>query len=777
MTEKNSQIFIAFFSKDRKKEDLRIFCLAFVCAVLSFLPVLVSGHGLVTLFNDYHEQSIPFHILMSRCVHSGQTGWNHSIDLGSELTGARAYYGIGSPFTWMEWLVPSGQLIYFMPFVLCLRIAAATLNAFWYLRYHQISCRTAAACAMTYGFSGYIATDLIFYNFLDGAVFFPLLLLSADCLIDAVFYGSDDRFSRNFPFRITGFTFAVCLNAAVNYYLFVEEALFLFLYFICRVICCPANGWGEKWRKTGRLLLQFLLEGFLGVCLVGVILVPAFLNLLGNPRIGHKIATDHFFDFSRRYLLKLFRAFVFPAETMGINATIEEADFSSMAGYLPMIGVVPVLIFLLHPLIYRFKAKRIARTAGSDFSSDLPSVQSTKKNLFPAWLWLLLVLLFWFVLIPVLNSAFGVFADSNYKRWYFCLLLLMALASAYVLDEPDILYRYRFVPLMMLIIMMGSAAAFHWWDQNRFQLIFQSEQYKAITAEGIVGMGILTAHVFLCVRQNNSQERNLRRAGFLHKGLLLSAAVMSCLTMGTTAWFYQKGSGEKPEDYFARVQSYTSLRNVIKPGYRLETGENTITQTTGIDGTGSSDSTVSGRIFEFFDSMGEERAVFTPLGPEGTQQILSAAYYYSSDPQDSRDVLAVDSVVIPEKGSRSLWYRPYVPPIGGYVYQSIDDLDVSETDPSERALTLLSRAMKSDAVTCKVMESKGSSRYEVELTIHAVEGTGLREANASNEEEKNGQLQSQKRSGDGTYTAFFSIPADWGWQAYVNGVTAHSGWR
>ena len=37
--------------------------------------------------------------------------------------------------------------------------------------------------------------------------------------------------------------------------------------------------------------------------------------------------------------------------------------------------------------------------------------------------------------IPLLNSVFGLFSDTNYHRWLFMLILLMSLASAVVLEN------------------------------------------------------------------------------------------------------------------------------------------------------------------------------------------------------------------------------------------------------------------------------------------------------------------------------------------------------
>ena len=360
-----------------------VFLLAFLMAWLSLSVILVRHHGLLTLCNDYQEQYIPFTMLFVRSVHTGNLPWSWSIDIGSSLLASSSYYGSTSPFSWLALLVPARYVIYGMPYLICLKYAVAALNAFWYLRRHVRREQAALAGAILYAFSGFQATDLLFYCFLDATAFFPLLLCEADRILE--------RTERD-PRQTGRFALAVLLQVLANYYLFMEEVLFLVLYFLVRVSVQP--------KGAIRKFLVFLREGLLGAGLSLPVLLPSLLQLTGNQRISHRIARANWFDTGRRYFLKLFRFFCFPAEPMGRGITIEQDLYSSWSAYLPLVGVLLVSVYLIS---YRRKRD---------------------------WLHRLLLLLLLAAAVPVLNSAFGFFADSNYKRWYFMLVLMMALASA-----------------------------------------------------------------------------------------------------------------------------------------------------------------------------------------------------------------------------------------------------------------------------------------------------------------------------------------------------------
>lgn len=662
------------------RRNLAVFFLGFLMAWLSLSVILVQHHGLLTLCNDYQEQYIPLTMLFVRSVHTGTLPWSWSIDIGSSLLASSSYYGSTSPFTWLALLVPAGDVIYVMPYLICLKYAAAVLNAFWYLRRHVRREAAALAGAMLYAFSGFQATDLLFYCFLDATAFFPLLLYEADRILEN---------PERDPGETGRFALAVLLQILANYYLFMEEVLFLVLYFLVRVSVQP--------KGALKKFLLFLREGLLGAGLSLAVLLPSLLQLAGNQRISHQIARADWFDTGRRYFLKLFRFFCFPAEPMGRGITIEQDLYSSWSAYLPLVGVLLVAVYLI---AYR-----------------------GKKD----WLFRLLLLLLTAAAVPVLNSAFGFFADSNYKRWYFMLVLMMALASARVLEEGALLHRYRFLLLALTALFWVSVPLFVWWDQNRFQLIFDQKAFLVISLAGCGGYTVLAAAAFLSAE---NWDRSLKRL------LLPLIAAVAVFTTGYTAVLYQNASGEEPERYYARILAYRNLGDAMEGGCRMDTQENTVTMTAGLPGDGCFSSTISGNIFRFYSAAGEERSVFTPEGPEGKAALFSAAYYLADAPKDPEDEMVME--LGGSKAGTFLYRRKSVLPVGAFVYDSPEELDLTEGK--------------------KITDWLLSNRLAGEDTEENYEDAALG---------TNSCRITLKLEREGY--ALFSIPADFGWEATVNG--------
>lgn len=78
--------------------------------------------------------------------------------------------------------------------------------------------------------------------------------------------------------------------------------------------------------------------------------------------------------------------------------------------------------------------------------------------------------------IPVLNSVFGMFSDTNYHRWLFMLILLMSLASALVMEDRA-RYPLKKISLIIGAFMILATVGSYWWSENKFQLIYQPDTF------------------------------------------------------------------------------------------------------------------------------------------------------------------------------------------------------------------------------------------------------------------------------------------------------------
>lgn len=550
---------------------IQVFALGYLAAMLSFAVLLIRGDGIFTLGNDFNEQQIPFHMLANRAVKSGDIWWNWSIDLGSSLIGALGFYVLGSPFAWISFLFSAENYPYVTGWLYMSKYAVAAVCAYGYLK-RFVGKKFAAAGAMLYAFSGFQSVNLIFHHFHDAVAFFPLMLIGYE------------KLSREG--KKGALALGVAVNALVNYYFLIQEVIFLILYFLAR------EG-GHIWKKR-RLIGSCLLEGILGIAMAGILFLPSVLFTLENPRLSNHLPVSRWIYRGNRDYLQVVRALLFPGELMNVQSCIKEYDWSSWSAYLPMIG-------LSLPLCHILKKKK-------------------------DWLSILLAGGMLMTGIPLLNSVFGLFSDTNYHRWLFMLILLMSLASARVLEKRRE-YPVKIVCTVLGLFMTAMTIGSFWWSEHRYQLIYQKDVFLMWSIAGITGV-LLTGLIVGAVR---NQKRYM-------VGLGTGIVVFCIFTTGTTAWLYQHGSGQSPQDYYGRLQAFDQF-SLPDERYRIASSDNTLLMANALPGTGSFTSMVNGSIYQFYEALGTSRPIFTPEGPDGTRELLGGKYYVTAEPEEGAVIL------------------------------------------------------------------------------------------------------------------------------------------
>ena len=242
-----------------KNSYVKIFILGFFCAFCLFLPFLVIDKGLFLYAGDYNSQQIPFYMYANNMIKQGNLDWSWATDLGTSMVNGYSFYLLGSPFFWLSCLFPYKWEPYVMPYLLMLKFATAALGAFCFLRRYAKDDNYAYIGAVLYAFSGFSVYNIFFNHFLESVAFFPFLLWSLDEFVLEKRRGT--------------FVFFVAINLLNNYFFFIGQAVFLFIYFICKV---TAGEYNIKIKEF--LLLAF--ESVLG-CLCGIVLfVPNLLSIV-----------------------------------------------------------------------------------------------------------------------------------------------------------------------------------------------------------------------------------------------------------------------------------------------------------------------------------------------------------------------------------------------------------------------------------------------------------------------------------------------------------------
>lgn len=425
----------------------RVFLLCFLVAAALFLPHCIAdavwGGGYFHYAGDFNDQQINFYQYANSFVKQGGT-FSWATDLGSGFVNAYSFYLLGSPFFWLTLWVPSRLMPWMMVPLLCLKMALAGGGGYLWARRWVRSEDWSMVAGCLYAFSGFTVYNIFFNHFLDVVALFPYMLASLD---DAVLDGKRGRFP-----------FWVALNLVNNYFFFAGQAVFLILYFLCMLA-------GRAYKIGPRRFAVLAEETLLGCAMGCVLLIPAGLSLIQNPRTidpyngyGYLLYGN-----SQQYGAILYSAFLMP-DAPYFRDMFQEGilKHTSMTAYLPLVGIAGGIAFCRgrrsHPFTYIMKACILC------------------------------------AFVPVLNSAFYALNSSYYARWYYMPVLVLCGATAYVLARPHLSEQqvpraWRVVALVTL-----SAAAFalvpNTDEEGNFQLgvVDLQPRFWGIFAVSVLGV-------------------------------------------------------------------------------------------------------------------------------------------------------------------------------------------------------------------------------------------------------------------------------------------------
>lgn len=354
---------------------------------LLFMPYIIYDKGIFLYYGDFNVQQIPFYQLAHQAIKSGNTSWSIYTDLGANFIGSYSFYLLGSPFFWLTIPFPNEFVPYLMGPLLILKFGSATLAAYIYLNRYTRNKNYAILGAILYAFSGFSIYNIFFNHFHEPMITFPLLLWALDEYM---------LHKRRLIFSIA--VFASCL---VNYYFFVGQVVFLIIYWFIRV-------YSGSYRITLKQFAWLILESILGVLLSSGLLIPAVLATMQNPRINNPAyGFDAILYHESQKYLHILQSLFFPPDLPArINFTPDsDAKWASLGAYLPMFGMCGVIGFF--------------------------GIKGRNSN---NWLKHLLKFLLLMAMVPLLNSAFQLFNQSFYTRWFYMLTLMTALATISALE-------------------------------------------------------------------------------------------------------------------------------------------------------------------------------------------------------------------------------------------------------------------------------------------------------------------------------------------------------
>ncbi len=393
---------------ERREPYLQVFLLGFVILFLAILPVVIFTRGYFIYYGDFNSQQIPFYYLAHQTVREGAFGWNWQTDLGANFIGSYSFYLLGSPFFWLTVPFSDDTVLYLMPYLLALKHAVAALTSYAFIRRFVRNRQAAMIGALLYAFSGFQLFNIFFNHFQDVTAFFPLLLIAMEQRVNE---------NRRGIFAVT-----VAFMAILNYYFFTGQAVFVILYFIFR---CGSKDFQSDLRKY----LSIALEAVIGVLLAAFMLLPSALAIIENYRTKvYLFGLDMVAYSDRTRLWHIIQSF-FMLPDSPARPNLFQTDYgkwASIGGYLPLFSMAGVIAFM-----------------------------SQKRK---HWATKLTAVSILCAMIPVLNSAFYLLNGSYYARWYYMPILIMAMMTAYALDNPKIKWRGGITFCALAFVLFGAIA-------------------------------------------------------------------------------------------------------------------------------------------------------------------------------------------------------------------------------------------------------------------------------------------------------------------------------
>jgi hypothetical protein len=368
-------------------------------AAVFFLPFYILDGGFFHYAGDFNSQQISFYRYMNGFVKgagypdSAFAGAPHNTfswatDLGSGVMNAYSFYLYGSPFFWLSVLLPQSWLPYMMVPLLVLKFGVAGGGAYLYLRRYVKSANYAVLGACLYALSGFAVYNVFFNHFVDVVALFPYLLWALD---EAIYENRHGLFA-----------FWVAVNLLNNYFFFVGQVIFLCIYFVCKLTA-------KDFRLTARKFGHLLWESVLGVAMGCLLLFPAVLSLLQNPRTIDLSSGWGFLTYAKvQQYLAILLSWILPPDSPYLTSVWSEGviKWTSMTAYLPLCSLAGAMAYW--------------RSRKADSKKRIVAVCAVCA------------------LVPVLNSAFYALNSSYYARWYYMPTLILAAMTVNALEDPDI---------------------------------------------------------------------------------------------------------------------------------------------------------------------------------------------------------------------------------------------------------------------------------------------------------------------------------------------------
>ncbi|MBR5514089.1 MAG: YfhO family protein [Ruminococcus sp.] len=563
----------SYYSKERY---LMAFLMGFFVIIFAMLPFMALEDGYFIYYGDYNAQQIPFYNLANDAVRNGQFGWNWFTDLGSDLTTSYSFYLISSPFFWLSTILPRSLVSYSLPVLLALKHGFASLTAYIFIRRFVRSKEAALTGALLYSFSGFQIFNIFFNHFQDVTAFFPLMLIAME---------------ENICNRRRGwFAIIVAFMAALNYYFFTGQVVFLILYFLLRIPC-------KDFPVTFRKFLGLFVEAVLGTALAAFILLPSALAIMGNFRVSeHLYGESNIIYYEGSRIFRVIQSFFLipdvPARPNLFKS--EGAKWSSVGGYLPLFSMLGVITFM----------------------------RTRKKHWAVRLSWICIFCSF----IPILNSMFYTFNASYYARWFYMPILIFAMMTAQTLDEEDVDFKPAIFITIGVMLFFGLISFIPEKKDDKLSWFTLPADFGYFWLTFGVAVVMLLMAIYIIIQKNQNKYYGglmVYATALASLGCILTTVMYGAVSP-TDAKAYISYTIESKDDIYEEVSEDNFFRVDISDGC------DNYPMIWGLPNMRAFQSVVSTSIMDFYDSIGVQRDVASraDITHYTLRGLFSVKYFY-----------------------------------------------------------------------------------------------------------------------------------------------------
>ena len=706
------------FEKISSKRGLWISILiSFLISLIVFVPYIIIDKGCFLFLGDFNVQQIPFYQLAHKCVKNGEIFWNWTTELGANFIGSYTYYMLTSPFFWLTLPFPNWMVPYLMGPLLILKHTVAVVFAYLYIKRFVKDFRFAILGSLFYAFSGFMVSNIFFNQFHEAVIFFPLTLIALEE------YLVNDR-------KIF-FSLSIFLNCFINYWMFIGQVVFLIIYFLCRIL-------DNKVKITASKFFGLLIEGFLGIALAAVVLLPSLMAISDNSRVGSNNLLHGWnlllYNDPHR-IAALLQSLFFPPELPSRPTffPFHTAKWSSMAAWLPLVGITGVLSFVF-----------------------------TRRKI---WIKNLLITCFVFSFFPFLNSLFTLCNINYYCRWFYMPILIMALASVMAFENKrvNLSVGIRYSGLMISLFLLPGVLNLV-CDKIKFcndaiiaivsLLLFlfavvrfrKSSAFVSVLIIFTAGISVIYSFMFIYFGKQLSEKISTDHDPKFMREHIINA----------------KNKIELPDDGFFRIDTYKDIDNIAMFWDR--------------PGTQGFHSIVPGALQDFYLEIGFRRDVAARLHPSlyELRSLFSSKYLFvregKKEPRQISQLVLGANYYDSQNGFDIYEFEHFVP--FGFCYEnSVGEFVFKTLKPEQKRKILLRYMYLED----EYIEKYGDVLPEaLEVFTETLDEDGF----ISDVEDRrshtveNLSIDKKGFSGDidlpNDNLVFFSVPFEKGWSATVN---------